>query len=88
MSLLLTTRLEIVPQWAVMSHLLTTQLEIVPQWAVISHLLTTRLEIVPQWAVVTDLSSNDDRLSLFDREVSRRYFDRAVLGIDFIHFDQ
>jgi hypothetical protein len=85
---LLTTQLDTVPQWAVIPHLLTTQHDTVPQWAIISHLLTTQLKIVPQRVLVTDLSSNDDRRSLFDREVSRRYFDRAVLGIDLIHFDQ
>jgi hypothetical protein len=71
-----------------MSLLLTTQLEIVPQWAIIYHLVTTQLKIVPQCALLTDFPANNSCHSLLDREVSRRYFDRAVLGIDFIHFDQ
>ena len=52
------------------------------------HLFTTQLEIVPQWALLTDFPANNGCHSLLDREVSRRYFDRAVLCVDLIHFDQ
>lgn len=85
---LFTTHLDAVPERAVIFHLFTAHLDAVPQWAVMSYLFTTQLEIVPQRALLTDLPANNSCHSLFDREVSRRYFDRAVLCVDLIHFDQ